>query len=286
MRFIFFHKKRDLKILQKAGITLFLIASVIIIKNQILGQNLNAPPASSEADDYEDCNTVGLALRGELSTYSVPADQNTELMDVSYGTASEDIVYGITTAEKDENIKAILLEVDSFGGGPVAGEEIANALKRSSKPTVALIRESGTSAAYWAASGADIIFASALSDVGSIGVTFSYLDNVKKNEGEGLTYQELTSGKFKDTGSPDKPLTEEEKTLLQSYIRIIHENFINAVSENRKLPIEKVRAMADGSSMLGEVALLSGLIDRIGDQDSAEEYLKEKIGEEVEICWN
>jgi len=233
----------------------------------------------------ENCNVSGITLHGDLYTYISPADFDAEGTLLYDESASEDIVYQIEQAEKDEQIKAIILEIDSYGGGPTAGEEVANALKNVGKPTVALIREGGVSAAYWAASGADIIFASQNSDVGSIGVTMSYLDNTAQNQKEGLSYNQLSSGKFKDTGDPNKTLSVEEKALLMRDVNIIHQNFMEAVAENRNLDINKVKAMADGSSMLGEMALQNGLIDKIGGESEVKEYLKEKIGDEVEICW-
>ena len=233
----------------------------------------------------ENCNVSGISLHGDLMTYISPADFDAEGTLLYDESASEDIVYQIEQAEKDEQIKAIILEIDSYGGGPTAGEEVANALKNAEKPTVALIREGGVSAAYWAASGADIIFASQNSDVGSIGVTMSYLDNTAQNQKEGLAYNQLSSGKFKDTGDPNKTLSVEEKALLMRDVNIIHQNFMEAVAENRNLDINKVKAMADGSSMLGEMALQNGLIDKIGGESEVKEYLKEKIGDEVEICW-
>jgi len=233
----------------------------------------------------ENCNVSGISLHGDLMTYISPADYDTDGNLLYDESASEDLVYNIEQAEKDEQIKAIILEIDSYGGGPTAGEEVANALKNAEKPTVALIREGGVSAAYWAASGADIIFASQNSDVGSIGVTMSYLDNTAQNQKEGLAYNQLSSGKFKDTGDPNKTLSVEEKALLMRDVNIIHQNFMEAVAENRNLDINKVKAMADGSSMLGEMALQNGLIDKIGGESEVKEYLKEKIGDEVEICW-
>jgi len=179
---------------------------------------------------------------------------------------------------------AILLEIDSLGGYPVAGEEVANALKNAKKPTVAVIRQTGDSAAYWATTGADRIFASSLSDVGSIGVSMSYLDNTKKNEVDGLTYNGLSAGKFKDTGDPDKTLTEEEKRLLQRDLDLLHEKFISAVATNRSLDIEKVRILADGSTMLGDAALANGLIDQIGGIPEAESYLRGIVGEDATVC--
>jgi protease-4 len=204
---------------------------------------------------------------------------------ISDETASESVVYAIEEAEKDENIKAIILEVDSYGGSAVAAEEIAQAMKRAIKPTVALVRTAATSAAYWASTGAKTIFASNLSDIGSIGVTMSYLDNSKKNIKDGLTYNSLSTGKFKDYGDSDKPLTAEERKLLMRDLNIMNENFIQVVATNRNLDINKVQALADGSSMPGQMAKDNGFIDRIGGMPEVKEYLKEKIGEDVEVCW-
>ncbi len=229
--------------------------------------------------DTPECNVMGINLHGSLETY-LPKD-----IEDSDFVASENITYYIEQAEDDEKIRAIVLEVDSRGGYPVAAEEVANALKNAKKPTVALIRESGQSAAYWASTGADRIFASINSDVGSIGVTSSYLDNIGKNQKEGNNYIQLSAGKFKDAGDPDKVLTEEERAIFMRDLKIIHNNFIEAVSENRNMPIEKVHAIADGSSVLGAKAKNLGLIDEIGGISEVKKYLNKKIGEEVEICW-
>lgn len=235
--------------------------------------------------DAEECTVAGINLHGQIMTY-VPAGATDEegfaMADV---VASEDVVYMIESAEWDDDVKAILLEVDSYGGMPVAGEEIANALKRATKPTVAFIRSGGASAAYWAATGADRIFASKNSDVGSIGATMSYLDNSERNRQEGISYVDLSTGKFKDTGSPDKPLTAEERALLMRDLKIVYENFIEAVSANRDIPADEVRAIADGSTVMGARAVELKLVDEIGGQLEAEEYLAEQIGEEVATCW-
>jgi len=290
LTFKIWNRERDLKILKRLAISAVILASLIIIKDEFFWQLDSFTPADDYLSDSEyteetACNVLGIELHGDLTTYIPPTDTDEEGFALIDSTASENIVYAINDAENDESIKAIILEVDSYGGYPVAGEEVANALKKANKPTIALIREGGVSAAYMAASGADKIFASQNSDVGSIGVTMSYLDNTQQNLKEGLNYVSLSSGRFKDTGDPNKTLTQEEKNLLMRDVNILHENFIKMVAENRNLDIEKVRKLADGSTMLGEMALQNGLIDQIGGMFEVKQYLKEKIGEETEICW-
>ena len=239
---------------------------------------------STESEASSSCNVLGINLHGELYTY-IPEKNSDELISNKDVVASESIMLSIQQAQSDDDIKAIIVEVDSPGGYPVAGEEIANAIKESTKPVVAFIRQTGASAAYWAISSADKIFASKNSDVGSIGVTTSYLDNVSKNKKEGLTYVQLSAGKYKDAGNPDKPLTEEEKALIVRDLKIVHENFIQTIATNRNIPIEKVRAIADGSTVLGDKAKQLGLIDSIGGYSEVKKYIEEKIGEKPQVCW-
>lgn len=268
------------------------LASFIIVKNEVhyqLGINRNDSSEQARSDDdqtqADNCNVSGIELHGSIDTYTSYDSSDPDTTEVIDATASEEVVGAINQAENDENIKAIILEIDSYGGYPVAAEEIAQAMKSATKPTVAFIRKAGISAAYWSATGADIIFASANSDVGGIGVTNSYLDNSKKNVKDGLTYNSLSTGIFKDTQDPDKSLTEAERKLIMRDAYIINDNFIKTVATNRNLDSNKVRALADGSSMLGVAALQNGLIDKIGGIAEVKDYLKDKIGEDVEICW-
>ncbi len=242
--------------------------------------------ATSEEYSNEDmnCSVMGINLHGMILTYIPPKNENDSFENTDV-VASEEVSYLIRQANEDESIKAIVLEVDSAGGLPVAGEEIANALKNSSKPTVGVIRSSGLSAAYWAVTGANHIFASRNSDVGSIGVTSSYLDNVGKNQKEGNTYVQLSSGKYKDAGDPDRPLTEEERQLFLRDIKILHKNFVAEVAANRNIPVADIQKIADGSSVLGDNAKALHLIDDIGGMPEVEKYLEGIIGEKPEICW-
>lgn len=237
---------------------------------------------SDSYDNNSSCTVMGLNLHGTIRTYAqegaADEGEDTSTEDV---VASQDIVSAIWAAGDDPDIQAVLLEVDSYGGAPVAGEEIANALKALGKPSVAVIRQGGASAAYWAASGADYIVASENSDVGSIGVTMSYLENIDKTK----KYIQLSSGKYKDAGDPDRPLADDEKAVLLRDVKIIHENFIKSIAKNRNIEEEEVRKIADGSSVLGAAALSLKLIDEIGSWSEAEKYLEQRLGEKPIVCW-
>ena len=246
-------------------------------------EDLNVALDSAESVPTETCNVYGINLHGEVITYKAPGDMG-EFTD-SDVVDSESIIELVNEAKRSDNIKAVVLEIDSYGGSPVAGEEIFNVLKDFGKPSVAMVRSVGVSAAYMAAIGADRIIASKFSDVGSIGVTMSYLDNIQKNIKEGRTYNSLSTGKYKDMGDPDKPLTVEEKALIMRDLQISHNNFVKMVAENRNLELAKVEKLADGSSMPGEMALQNGLIDEIGSYKQVSDYLREKIGAEPAYCW-
>lgn len=262
------------------------MGSVFLYDNYFHPPTVGDPmlPEGGTDNDGKQCSILGIALHGELVTYTFAGDPDdaSANSDVS---SSEDITRLIATADADPEIKAILFDVDSPGGSPVAGEEIANAIRGATKPVVAVIRGVGASAAYWGVSSADRIYASRNSDVGSIGVTTSYLDNTESNKKNGIVYNQLSSGKYKDTFSPDKPLTKEERDLIMRDIMIMHDNFVENIATNRNLPLEAVREIADGSSVLGEQAKDYGLIDEIGGLPEAKKYLEEKTGESLKICW-
>ena len=187
----------------------------------------------------------------------------------------------VSAAENEKGIDAILLEVNSPGGTPVASERIAERFRSSNVPVVGLIGDIGASGGYMVASAADHLIASPMSDVGSIGVTMSYLEESEKNKEEGITYVQLTTGKFKDAGSANRPITEEERERFMEDLNIIHSQFVNIVSKYRNLPREEVVALADGSTMPGIKAYEVGLIDELGGHREAKETLAKILGLEV-----
>jgi protease-4 len=239
--------------------------------------------SGSAADSWGSCNVAYIPLHGTMVTY-IPDSESASSSNEQDQTASSDVTQSIRDADADPSIQAIIVEIDSPGGDPVAGEEIESALKQSSKPTVALIRSEGDSAAYMAASGASRIFASQFSDVGDIGITSSYTDQSKQDQESGITFNQLSIGKYKDMFDPDKPLTADERTLIMSQLQTAYQYFVHIVSANRRLATSTVTTLADGESFLGAEALSDGLIDQIGNVDDVRTYLTQKLATDAVIC--
>ncbi|OYT30853.1 signal peptide peptidase SppA [Candidatus Woesearchaeota archaeon ex4484_78] len=215
-------------------------------------------------------NIAVIGIKGLITT-----GDNSPLSSI--GTKSQDIVDLIEKANKENKIKAILLDIDSGGGAPVASYEIADAVKKSNKTVIAVIREIGASGAYWIASAADKIFANKMSITGSIGVRASKIEIAGLMKDYNITYRRLVAGKYKDIGTPFKEMTPKEQEMYQKLIDELHEIFIKAVAENRNMPEEKVKELANGFVFLGIDAKKLGLIDEIGGKKEALDYLKKEL---------
>lgn len=244
------------------GISFLMSLFFILIFISILG--LFITPESIETG-----NVAVIPITGLISGDSAQSFSPT--------TTSQDIVKLIEKADEDDDIEAILLEINSPGGEPVATDEIAQAIKKTNKTTVAVIREHGTSGAYWVATAADKIYANRMSMTGSIGVRASSLGFSGLISDYNVTYRRLIAGQFKDAGTPWKDMTPEEYALFQNLLDKLHTEFINAVAENRHLPVAKVRELATGFVFLGSEAVELGLVDELGSKQDALDYLEKTL---------
>jgi protease IV len=218
-------------------------------------------------------NIAAIKIQGEIFTGDNPGDNN---------AYSNEISSFINDATNNKKIKAIFFEIDSPGGSAVGSKEIADSIKYArskGKLTVAYIHELGASGAYWVASSCDYIVASPMSIVGSIGVEGSYLEYSGLLERYNITYQRLVGGKYKDIGTPYKNLTQDEREILQSIINKIYDAFVLEISTNRNISLNKTYELANGLFYLGEDAKNLGLIDNVGTQQDAINYIesREKI---------
>ena len=177
----------------------------------------------------------------------------------------------LTRFRKNKEIKVIILRIDSPGGGVGPAQEIYAEVKRTQreKKVLASVGSVAASGGYYIACAADTIMANPGSITGSIGVIVESLNVEELLKKIGLRSNVIKSGKHKDIGSPMRPMTEEDRRLLQGVLDNIHEQFIQAVAEGRNLPLEKVRPLADGRIFSGQQAKDLGLIDTLGNLEDA-----------------
>jgi protease-4 len=194
----------------------------------------------------------------------------------------KDVVEQLREFADDSSIKAIILHVDSPGGGAAASEEIYREVLRirdkKNKPIVASIGTVGASGAYYVSSAANKIFADDASIVGSIGVIAEWYNYEELIKWAKLKAVVLKAGEFKDTGSPTRELTPAERAYLQGLIDDMHTQFIHSVAVGRKMNDDQIRSLADGKVWTGEQALPLKLVDQIGDFRAAIDDTAKSVG--------
>ena len=181
---------------------------------------------------------------------------------------SEHAVEELNGYAEDSSIKAIVLRIDSPGGGVVVSQEIYNAVKNARKAGKKVVASMGTVAAsggYYVAAAADKIVANPGTLTGSIGVKMEFANIEKLLEKIGVRGVVVKAGEYKDVGSPFRDMSEPEKKILQDVIDDVHSQFIKAVAEGRNMQEADVRAIADGRIFTGRQALDLKLVDQLGD---------------------
>jgi protease-4 len=188
------------------------------------------------------------------------------------GPDTDEIVRRLHKISEDDDIKAVLLRINSPGGSVGAVQEIYTEIircKTKGKKVIASMGDVAASGGYYLASAADRIVADPGSITGSIGVILEFGNLEGLFEKLGVKLQVIKSGAHKDIGSPARPLTIEERQMLQASINDAYNQFTDAVSQGRRMPIEKVKALADGRIFTGRQALAAGLVDQLGNSRDA-----------------
>jgi len=186
---------------------------------------------------------------------------------------ADTIVDEINSYAEDSSVRAILIRIDSPGGGVVASQEIFNAVlnarKQGKKKVVISMGSVAASGGYYIAAAGDRIVANPGTLTGSIGVKMEFANLEKLLEKIGVRGMVVKAGEYKDMGSPFREMTEPEKRLLQAVIDDVHSQFIEAVAKGRNLPEADVKAIADGRIFTGRQALQLKLVDQLGDLEDS-----------------
>jgi protease-4 len=207
-----------------------------------------------------------ISLRGEIVAEDTP---NTLFSQGQAG--AREIAKLIEEADKREDVKAILLEVNSPGGSPVGSRDIYRALEKAKKPKVAYFREMAASGAYYAAMGTDYIVSEPDALTGSIGVRAAIADLSSLFAKIGYNETQIKSGELKDIGNPARPMTEKEREILQSIVNESFEEFRQVVEKSRgsRLVHPQFEQILDARILSGRQALKIGLVDQVGSMEDA-----------------
>jgi len=195
-------------------------------------------------------------------------------------TNSRPIINQLVEFRKDKGIKAIILRIDSPGGGVGPSQEIYREVirTRAKKRVIVSMGAVAASGGYYIASAADKIVANPGTLTGSIGVIMEFVQIKELLKKIGVGMEVIKSGEFKDIGAPHRKLTEKERRLLQALIADIQNQFVDAVAKGRKMPVEKVKKIADGRILSGKQAKRLGLVDQLGNFRDAVELAKKMAG--------
>lgn len=194
----------------------------------------------------------------------------------------KEIVDNLKRYADDDSVKAIIVHLNTPGGGAAASEEIYREVRRirdhKKKRIVASIETVGASGGYYIASGCNKIYANEASIVGSIGVIAEWTNYEELLKWAKLKDVTLKAGAFKDAGSPTRDLTPEERAYLQGLIDNMHGQFIHAVADGRGMKDDEIRKIADGKVWTGQQALPLKLVDQIADFRGAVKDTAKAVG--------
>ena len=209
-----------------------------------------------------------------------------EITDYSGSSTSEEGIVGtkvirdLRKLKDDEDVKAVVLRVNSPGGSAFASEQIWHAVKelKTEKPVIVSMGDYAASGGYYISCVADTIVAEPTTLTGSIGI-FGMVPNVKElSEKIGLTYDVVKTNKFSDFGNIMRPFNQDEKTLMQMMITQGYDTFVNRCAEGRHMSKEAIEKIAEGRVWTGEAAKELGLVDVLGGIDTAFEIDVRKAG--------
>lgn len=186
-------------------------------------------------------------------------------------TDSHNVVEDLKKFGDDRTVRAIVLRIDSPGGGVAASQEIFQGILeiRKKKKVVASLGALAASGGYLVACGADEIVANPGTVTGSISALMQFPNVEELFKKLGVKSTVVKSGKFKDIGSPLRPVTPEEKALLQALVDDIYEQFLDVIVKSRNIPKEELKKIADGRVFTGKMAKELKLVDHLGDLNYA-----------------
>ena len=250
-----------------------------------------------DVDKDDDLSTVSLAEMCNVNK-STPKDKSGNIVAVYYAfggivdmannmsgdpsIVGDKVIQDLRELKEDEDVKAVVLRVNSPGGSAYASEQIWKAVKdlKAEKPVIVSMGDYAASGGYYISSIADTIVAEPTTLTGSIGI-FGMVPNAKQLADKlGVHTDVVKTNKFSDFGNLMRPFTAEEKAIMQNMVNEGYETFVGRCSEGRNMTTDEIKAIAEGRVWTGEMALKLGLVDVLGGLDTALDIAVKKAGVE------
>ncbi|MFN5705769.1 MAG: signal peptide peptidase SppA, partial [bacterium] len=269
----------DLKVRNAEDAVKYKLADALRYKDEVL----NTLMIASNRGSIKDLNFIDLKKYVKSAKPNISTDKNKIAVIYANGEivggegneniiGSEGISRAIRQARLDDQVKAVVLRVNSPGGSALASDVMWReiVLTKKVKPVIVSMGDVAASGGYYIACAADVIVAEPTTITGSIGV-FGILFNAQKffNNKLGITFDQVKTGKYADLGDYTRALTESERFIIQNEVNRIYEDFTQKVALGRNMPIEKVKSIAEGRVWSGIDAKRIGLIDEFGNTDTA-----------------
>lgn len=286
--FVYIKKKRGVGFWVAVGIASFfflcsiflfmlLIGSLMLSKSIIAGGAMDDEYIAEEIIEGSGENKVAV-----ISVKGVLTNEASEHLFIEKPSIVKTVKEQLKHAANDGHVKAVLLEIDSPGGGITASDiiyhEIIEFKKGTQKKVVVYMEDIAASGGYYVASAADFIVAHPTTITGSIGVIMPLINVSEFINRHGVVDNSIASGDMKKIGSPLKQMTSEEAEVLQNIINEMYMQFVEVVSSGRNLDIEEVKKIADGRIYTGKQAIEAGLVDKLGYLEDAISMAKKEAG--------
>ena len=210
-----------------------------------------------------------------IQKISIEGEINAEMTN-TYSRSS--ILNQIKEAKNNPNVKAILLSVNSPGGGVYETAELYNALKNSGKDVYVSMKKTAASGGYYVSTAAKKTFVNTETTTGSLGVIMSYVSAQKFLNDHGIKQETIRSGEQKAVGGLTEDLPESTRKILQEQNKEAYERFVKAIAEGRNLSEDEVKKLADGRTYTGTQAVANKLADKVGTEDELIDLIKEEKG--------
>jgi len=283
------HKKGRVGFWISTSLAIFFFLCTAMLFVSLMGLLIVKSPFSTQIEEEGDSKLSETLVQGTgkdkiliIPIKGIITGQSSRKLFMEEPSLVESVKQQLEHARNDSDVKAVILEINSPGGGITASDIIYKKIiefrEKTNKKVIVIMQDVAASGAYYISAAADKIMSHPTTVTGSIGVIMPLINIADLVEKFDIEDTSIKSGKMKNIGSPLKKMSEEERKVLQDIVDEMYTRFLNIIVDGRNMKIEEVRKLADGRIYTGRQALENGLIDQLGYMDDAIIVAKEISG--------